>query len=86
MSGVGHDRERAQACSAAPDVQSGQDRLAPRHFGHRLHDQELSAEGASIAVDSAATLPAKFDLEFDGEKHHCTVAWRRVDRLGVKFG
>ncbi len=48
--------------------------------------RNLSPEGAAIAVDSAATLPAEFDLEFDGEKRHCKVAWRRLDRLGVKFG
>jgi hypothetical protein len=48
--------------------------------------RNLSAEGAAIAVDNAATLPAEFDLDFDGETRHCTVAWRRLDRLGVKFG
>jgi hypothetical protein len=48
--------------------------------------RNLSPEGAAIAVDGAATLPAEFDLEFDGERRHCTVAWRRLDRLGVKFG
>jgi hypothetical protein len=39
----------------------------------------------AIFVDNAATLPAEFDLQFDGETRHCTVAWRRLDRLGVKF-
>ena len=48
--------------------------------------RNLSPEGAAIAVDGAATLPAEFDLQFDGETRHCTVAWRRFDRLGVKFG
>ena len=47
--------------------------------------RNLSPEGAAIAVDNAATLPAEFDLEFDGETRHCKVAWRRFDRLGVKF-
>jgi PilZ domain len=47
--------------------------------------RNLSPEGASIAVDNAATLPAEFDLEFDGATRRCTVAWRRIDRLGVKF-
>jgi hypothetical protein len=47
--------------------------------------RNLSLEGAAIAVDGAATLPAVFDLEFDGERRRCTVAWRRLDRLGVKF-
>jgi hypothetical protein len=59
------------------------------HHGTSVIDctiKNLSPEGAAIAVDSAATLPAEFDLEFDGEKRHCTVAWRRLDRVGVKFG
>jgi PilZ domain len=59
------------------------------HHGASIIDctiRNLSSEGAAIAVDGAATLPAKFDLEFDGERRRCTVAWRRMDRLGVKFG
>jgi hypothetical protein len=47
--------------------------------------RNLSPEGAAIAVDNAVTLPAEFDLEFDGETRHCKVAWRRLGRLGVKF-
>jgi PilZ domain len=59
------------------------------HHGASVIDctiRNLSPEGAAIAVDNAATLPAAFDLEFDGERRHCTVVWRRMDRLGVKFG
>jgi hypothetical protein len=48
--------------------------------------RNLSPEGALIIVDNAATLPAEFDLKFDGETRRCTVAWRRLGRLGVKFG
>jgi PilZ domain len=48
--------------------------------------RNLSPEGAAIAVDNAATLPAEFDLKFGGETRHCTVAWRRLNRLGMKFG
>jgi hypothetical protein len=58
------------------------------HHGASVIDctiKNLSPEGALIAVENAVTLPAEFDLEFDGEKHHCTIAWRRIDRLGVKF-
>jgi hypothetical protein len=47
--------------------------------------RNMSPEGAAIFVDNAATLPAEFDLQFDGETRHCTVAWRRLNRLGVKF-
>jgi hypothetical protein len=47
--------------------------------------RNLSAAGAAIAVPNAATVPAEFELQFDGDTRHCTVAWRRMDRLGVKF-
>jgi PilZ domain len=58
------------------------------HSGASVIDctiRNLSPEGAAIAVDNAATLPAEFDLEFDGATRHCKIAWRRLDRLGVKF-
>jgi hypothetical protein len=47
--------------------------------------RNLSATGASLAVPNAATVPAEFELRFDGDTRHCKVAWRRPDRLGVKF-
>jgi len=47
--------------------------------------RNISGTGALIALPNAATLPAEFDLQFDGETRHCTVAWRRIDRMGVKF-
>jgi hypothetical protein len=59
------------------------------HHGASVIDctiRNMSPEGAAIAVDNAATLPAEFDLQFDGEIRRCTVVWRRLDRLGVKFG
>ena len=47
--------------------------------------RNLSATGAAISVSNAATVPAEFELQFDGETRSCIVAWRRLDRLGVKF-
>jgi hypothetical protein len=47
--------------------------------------RNVSATGAAISVPNAATLPAEFGLQFDGETRPCTVAWRRLDRMGVKF-
>jgi hypothetical protein len=47
--------------------------------------RNISATGASITLPNAATVPEDFDLQFDGETRHCTVAWRRLDRMGVKF-
>jgi len=47
--------------------------------------RNLSSTGASIAVPNAATVPAEFELQFDGDIRLCEVAWRRMGRLGVKF-
>jgi hypothetical protein len=58
------------------------------HQGESVLDctiRNLSTAGASIAVPNAATVPAEFELQFDGGTRQCTVAWRRMDRLGVKF-
>jgi len=43
------------------------------------------AAGAAISVPNAATVPLEFELQFDGETRNCIVAWRRLDRMGVKF-
>ncbi len=48
--------------------------------------RNLSPVGAAIAVENVATLPAEFDLKFDVQVRHCTVAWRRFGRLGLRFG
>jgi hypothetical protein len=58
------------------------------HRGSSVIDctvRNISATGAAISVVNAATLPAEFELRFDGEARLCTVAWRRLDRMGVKF-
>ena len=47
--------------------------------------RNLSAAGAAISVPNAATVPVEFELQFDSETRNCIVAWRRLDRLGVKF-
>jgi hypothetical protein len=47
--------------------------------------RNLSAAGAAISVPNAATVPLEFELQFDDETRNCIVAWRRLDRLGVKF-
>jgi hypothetical protein len=58
------------------------------HNGSSVIDctvRNISAEGAAITVPNAATVPAEFELQFDNEKRPCIVAWRRLDRMGVKF-
>jgi PilZ domain len=74
-------------------------RTAPRHRTFKagkiiLHDgasvidctvRNLSIAGAALWLPNAATLPEEFDLQFDAEKRRCIVAWRRLDRMGVKF-
>ncbi len=47
--------------------------------------RNLSATGAAVSLPNTATVPAEFELQFDGETRSCTVAWRRLDKIGVKF-
>ena len=35
--------------------------------------RNLSAAGAAISVSNAATVPAEFELQFDGETRSCIV-------------
>jgi hypothetical protein len=74
-------------------------RSAQRHRTYKtgkiiLHDgasvidctvRNISGTGASLSLPNAATVPREFDLQFDAERRHCIVAWRRLDRMGVKF-
>jgi hypothetical protein len=47
--------------------------------------RNMSGTGASIGVVNAIAVPAEFSLEVDGSLRSCVVAWRRLDRLGIKF-
>jgi hypothetical protein len=74
-------------------------RSAPRHRTFKtgkiiLHDgasvidctvRNISDSGAALSLPNAATVPGEFDLQFDTERRHCIVTWRRLDRMGVKF-
>jgi hypothetical protein len=48
--------------------------------------RNLSSGGACLEVDTHF-LPDKFDLSIpiDCAKHHCRVAWRTPNRIGVAF-
>jgi hypothetical protein len=73
-------------------------RLIPRHKGPKpavilLESDALfectlldfSPAGAGLFVSDAAILPAAFDLRFDQVTRHCTVVWRQLHRMGLKF-
>jgi hypothetical protein len=47
--------------------------------------RNLSKSGACLMVASPRGVPEEFDLLMEGARHHCTVSWRRADRIGVKF-
>jgi hypothetical protein len=47
--------------------------------------RNLSPTGACLTVTSPLTVPAEFELLIEGERRPCTVAWRRADRIGVRF-
>jgi hypothetical protein len=58
------------------------------HHGSSVIDctvRNISASGAAISVVNATTVPAEFNLQFDGENRPCTVTWRRLERMGVRF-
>jgi hypothetical protein len=47
--------------------------------------QNVSPAGAGVLLTDAISLPSEFDLTFDRATRHCTVVWRHLDRMGVKF-
>ncbi len=78
--------------------QGAERRLIPRHEGPKpavillepdtLFEctvQDFSPAGAGLLVPAAAILPAAFDLRFDHVTRHCTVVWRQLYCMGLKF-
>ncbi len=56
--------------------------------GHSVFDcsvRNVSATGALLLVGNGYTLPGIFKLALEGDTRRCEVAWRRPDRIGVKF-
>jgi hypothetical protein len=48
--------------------------------------KDLSDGGARLALDGAPSVPREFDLLFsDGRSFRCTVQWRMITGLGVRF-
>jgi hypothetical protein len=49
--------------------------------------QNVSQGGACLRVESAVSIPDEFDLSMpnNDEIRACRVAWRKLDRVGVKF-
>jgi hypothetical protein len=48
--------------------------------------RNLSPHGAQLRVASAVGIPNTFELRLtDGERHQCSVAWRKGREIGVKF-
>ena len=47
----------------------------------------LSARGASLSLETDATIPFAFDLLIDGERRprRCRVVWRVDRQLGISF-
>ena len=88
-----------QASEAAPVQVLDNNRAAQRHrtlkagsiaFGGGAIDclvRNISATGAALEVASPVGIPDTFTLLISGEEagHHCRVAWRRENRIGVAF-
>jgi hypothetical protein len=47
--------------------------------------RNVSDVGALVMVQNAVSVPETFELRWDDTVHLCTVTWRRLDRLGVRF-
>jgi hypothetical protein len=47
--------------------------------------RNTSKTGALIGVVNATTVPAEFELRWDGNIQRCVVMWRKPDRIGIKF-
>jgi len=47
--------------------------------------RNVSKTGATLNVQNAVTVPQKFELRWDGNVQRCTVFWRKMDSLGVRF-
>jgi hypothetical protein len=66
-------------------------KAASIQFNHRsstidcvLHN--VSTNGACLRVESGVAIPDKFDLSVpNNEIRACRVAWRKLDRVGVRF-
>jgi len=47
--------------------------------------RNTSENGACLIVDKNMFVPAEFKLLAEGNMRPCVVAWRRPDRVGVKY-
>jgi len=47
--------------------------------------RNISPNGACLQVEENTFVPAEFKLLAEGEMRRCAVAWRRPDRLGVRY-
>jgi hypothetical protein len=47
--------------------------------------RNISQNGACLIVERDMFVPAEFKLLSEGTMRSCAVAWRRPDRVGVKY-
>ena len=47
--------------------------------------RNISEIGAMLTVQNAVTVPREFELRWDDNVKRCTVVWRKMDRLGIRF-
>jgi hypothetical protein len=47
--------------------------------------RNISESGACLMVQHDIFIPGEFKLLAEGAMHSCAVAWRRPDRVGVKY-
>jgi hypothetical protein len=59
--------------------------LLERAFRAECMIRDYSPVGVGLLVPDSTILPDDFYLTFDCVVRHCITAWRRFDRMGVKF-
>jgi hypothetical protein len=47
--------------------------------------RNVSKPGATLCLPNAVTVPQKFELRWGDNVRRCTVIWRKMGRLGVRF-
>jgi hypothetical protein len=47
--------------------------------------RNISERGACVVVEKDMFVPAEFKLMAEGHMRTCAIAWRRPDRIGIRY-
>ena len=89
----------AYAFARAPDLQTWTEQRMAKRYRTRSRAQivvlgheaigcsvaDISATGARVLVDPAASVPDSFILKLKGRARRCSVVWRGTGQVGLAF-